>query len=210
MKRAWDYTQEELLELGPDEILRLKDMECMCEGAPLLSKHPGPEPIKPTVVGGQVAFHVNAEMLFFKEEDAQEVLDLVRSKARGDEYYLSGDWRGPQGIKPEDPNQGTMGSKRFWTPEQWATHKLEQETYQKAKNQWDADDKEYREAIKAREKAVQRVDSMLEDAHEKARTAAAIRATWAQYLDLAGGDQAIALGFLYKLDRWATGLILGS
>jgi hypothetical protein len=180
----------------------------MCEGMPLQPKHPGPEPRKPQVVGDQVAFLVNAEMLFFNESDAQEVLELIRSKARADQYYLGGHWSGPYGVKSEDPNQGCMEAKRFWTPEQWAEHKLDQETYQTAKSKWEAEDKEYREAEKAREKAVQRVESMLEDAYEKQRRAQSIRDTWAQYLELANGNQGIALGFLLKLGRWDQKVVL--
>lgn len=208
IKRAWDFTQEELLALEPADILRLRDMECMCEGAPLLPKPPGGEPHKPNVVGEQVAHHVNAEMLFFNEADAREVLELIRSKARADEYYLGGNWQGPRGVKPEDPNQGSMEAKRFWTPEQFATHKLVQETYQTAKSKWEAEDKEYREAQKDRETAVQRVDSRLEDAYEKQRRAQSIRDTWAQYLELANGNQGIALGFLLKLGRWDQKVVL--
>lgn len=203
IKRLYDYTNDELLALDAEAILRLKDQECLFEGAPLLPNPPGPEPSRPKVVGEQVAYRVSAEMTFFSETDAQEVLALIRSKPRADGYHLNGRWDGPQGLKTEDPNQGSMTTERFWTPEQWAQHKQDQEAYQKLKSEWDAHDKEYREAEKARAKAVERVSEALEQAHEQARTAQSIRDTFARYVELSNGDLTVAANFMYQSTRWS-------
>lgn len=202
IKRAYEYTTEELLALDAEGVLRLKDQECLFEGAPLLPNPPGQEPSRLKVVGEQLAYKVSAEMTFFTEADAQEVLALIRSKPRGDSYYLTGSWQGPQGLKTEDPNQGSMTTERFWTAEQWARHKGDQETYQQEKSRWDAHDKEYREVEKARAKAVERVSDMLERAHEEARTQQSIKDTFVRYLELTDGNQEVALRFMYQQTRW--------
>ncbi|MEO5366699.1 MAG: hypothetical protein H7831_10160 [Magnetococcus sp. WYHC-3] len=202
IKRLYDYTNAELLALDAEGILRLKDQECMLEGAPLLPDPPGPEPSKPRVVGEQLAYRVSAETTFFNEADAQEVLALIRSKARGDAYYLSGSWNGPQGIKTEDPHQGSLTTERYWTPDQWTQHKADQEAYQSLKSAWDAHKREYDKAEKARQKAVERVSEALEQAHEAARTAQSIRDTFERYVDLSDGNRDVAIKFMYQFDGW--------
>ena len=46
MKRWYDYTDEELLEIhgDPEAFAKLLDLECAYEGAPLMPEDPGPKP----------------------------------------------------------------------------------------------------------------------------------------------------------------------
>lgn len=203
MKTIHELSREEILAMDEEFIRIMIDRECAEAGVPLLPKI-GDPPVKPEARANQEFFEVSATLLFGRREDAEAVLREIKERRRYDTFYHKGSYayNSPQGTKEVDETDGSIIVKRYWSRDHYDAHKHDLDAYDDKKSVWDEEKKEYDEIAKKRTDCVDRVRSIVEDAHAQQRKVGLINQTFEEYLSLAQGDEGIAYGFLVKAGRW--------
>ena len=193
MKRLQEHTDEELIELKDEEIAILIDLECAHEGVPMLPTKPVAPSYEKPVFDCKV--FVIAGLVFTSAEDAGKVLEAINETTPYDTDGYNDDKRL---TKLSEYGYPKIAPELIYSIEKWeeikdfaARNKKEQRSYNKLKDVYD-------EAAIGREDVVTTVWDAIRLAQQKAYQLKAIKDSYANYLQLAGGDAQIAMNFLIK------------
>ncbi len=210
MKMLHDYTPAELLELDEKGIARLIDLECADDGVPLMPTLPK-APTKPEVGPTVEAFTVEGVLRFETRKEANEVLRWLRQNKLLETYYVRGEYRfsssNPEGVRPSTEDTVKVTSQMYWEPEIYDQSRHVLEAYHADKKTWETAKRERDKIAKKREGASDSVRGAVDRAREDRDVVLSIKATFAEYCDLADGDEKIALGFLLKGKVWDETLV---
>jgi hypothetical protein len=191
VQRFEDLKEPDLLALTNDQIVRWIDIECACNGVPLLP----PKPVEPTKVAftpNIQAFEV-ADLIFDSSADALRLVALLRELKVYRSEYVSG----PHYERVlKLGREFSIESKRYFTPEAWDAVKDEAAAYTRDFNIYTAAKKEYDAIVQVRARIVNGINEAIENAHQRENIRQRVRADFDRYLDLADGNRKIALAFL--------------
>jgi len=194
-QRFDDLDDATVLQLTADQISRWIDITCAIEGVPLLPA----EPVMPESVDftpDTIAYELDG-LIFRNAEDAATVLTLLRSMTMYGSSYCN--WPGYK--RALTPKTGfVVDMKEFFSPARWDTIKAAGADASRQENLYNAAMIEYNKIIEARRHIVDSISERVEAVHQREGQRDRIRTEFARYLDLANGDQAIALRFL--LNAW--------
>lgn len=193
MKFLDDYEQLELAELTEEEIEILIEIECAQEGV----KIPGPHPVEPIEVGDiepdRKVWRV-PEFTFEDEAEAAHVMDVIRGCKTV--VALMGY---PQRINPSEnplerrdtPILDRVYSEGFYqsTQAERENHKRSVELYREAKKEFDELQGAY---LDIRDK----VYGVQLEAKARVGRYRRLQDQWKEYLELAGGNDKVASGFM--------------
>ena len=195
MKAFEDLTNEEIVELTPEDISRYVDWACASRGIPLLP----PVPAMPTTapIEGDVTLYKAADYHFKSEAHARKVMDLIRSlnpmglnyvstQAKSYERVISGPAYMPDSID----------TIRVFSPERMAKVKADIELAAEAKEQYEEDKKKYDDIVRRRGDVEQPILAAVKRANAAIRQRKSYLEEFKRYLALAENNAQIATNFL--------------
>jgi hypothetical protein len=198
MKRYDDYEDHEILQMSEDDIEKLIEIECAVSGAPLKMEVPvAPEAstVEPDVTTYTVSI---GTLRFAQKETALAAVDFLNGLPRLSQLSIIPHSYGqPYRVEP-DTSPEVVGTERNWSAEHYARHAQAVGAHRRAKEEYDGAQRAYLDAQKKRESAVRAVRSYVEGIRAKEADRRHCRQTFASYLDLAEGNQDIALGFMLR------------
>lgn len=196
MTKAFDQlTEAELVALSENDIQRYIDLACAEDGVALLPELPEKPPTK--AVPDDLTVYEVAGMLFFDAGEANEVaaaINLARTRVLA--KYISG----PSYRRTVEPavDPVNVTSLQILRPETAAqmralieAHEAEVKRYNELKTAHD-------KITRARESHANAIRSKVEDAWSLHRRREQRGRDYARYLELAEGNQAVAMRFLDK------------
>ena len=190
-RRFDDLNDAEVLALDHDGVGRWIDIECACEGVPLLPPEPT-EPAAPLMTPDVTVFNVG-NLYFANADEATRIAELAMSFPRHELNYVSG----PRYEKRVGPASDVLVSpQRAYSVKHWEEVKDEAERYTTAKATYDHLKTDFDKAVKLRERIAESVREHVERVQDAERERQQMRLNLARYLDLADGDREIAVKFL--------------
>ena len=193
MRKLEELTTDEIVALSDDDVERYIDLACAESGVPLLPPMPMP-PDKPDAEPDGVVYAVGG-IRFFEREDAQRVVDIANDLRRADEAYAPGaGWRHKIVTAKDDPE--TVETVKVWTPTGWDRNRNAIQKYDDAHATYDAENKEYQAAVKARGEASEWVRRTVSGAYAEHMRRQRLERDYARYLDIADGNEVVAARFL--------------
>lgn len=202
--RLHDYDDDELLELTEEQRARLIEVECANRGLPLAPKQPV-APVKPEAQPDLQCFRLDVPTLYFKDKEAAlAVASFLGLQPVFDTRGLGRTtWAAPYTLVPVDDRVYDVRAERHWTSEHYAAHAHVLNKYTDDKAEYDRLKKEFDEDTRKRSDVINELAERLSQIRERKDMEAAIVMRFAEYVDLAGGDQQVALRFLLKANtRW--------
>lgn len=198
MKRYCDYEDHEILGMSEDDIDKLIEIECAMAGAPLRMDPPTaptPSQIEPDVT----TYTVSAGTLRFADkEKALAAVEFLNGLSRlRTESIIPRSYGAPYRVEPDD-SELSVGTERHWSDVHYATHAKAIKDAKAAKDEYDRARREYDEAHKKREASVKDVYDYVRHVRDRDADRRHCRQTFASYLELAEGNQDIALSFMLK------------
>lgn len=190
MKRLEEHSKAELLELTPEQINTLIDLECAHAGIrllPELPEKPDLEPPEPDVV----IFNVEGAT-FVNLEDAQKVADLMSSLPRC-RYYT---WDN-EGVKDEN-NPIVVQREKAFSPGHASRTANQKEEIKRRQKIYDDAKREFDKINNERKDIRESVHEALNVAQSERDRIDAYKREYDKYLGLANGDSEIAMNFLLK------------
>jgi len=199
MIRYYELNEEQLLTLTDDEVKRLVDYECAIEGVPMLPPHPGPAP-ECAIPEPDVQCYEVGGVITTDPEHAARIITAITSGPMFSANYCGKDYhtRYLTPILGKSYNQPKIESGVYRSAEQWDKIKDENRLFEEKKTVWDNLDKEYAEALKARDHISEAVWDAISEARTKKRERENITTEFTTYKDLAQGDLDIAMNFMLK------------
>lgn len=196
MKRWYDYTDEELLEIhnDADAFAKLLDLECAYEGAPLMPVEPGPKPEScPTQF--DVTLYSVGSILVNNSEDAAKLLEFVSKLHIFKSDYNSGDYIAKLLVP------GSYGYPEISTTQVYSQVAYNQiaPTLKEQKlvmSMWEAKNSDFNDAQKARKEVVSDIYEKIEEITDRNHRISCLNTEYNRYLELADGDRTTALTFL--------------
>jgi hypothetical protein len=199
MKRIYEMTENEKLDLTDEEVARLIDYECALDGVPMLPPDPGPKPQRVEMNPDCRVYEIAGFMV--KEADAAaKILEAFQGAQLYREAYPSGDYS-TKYLNPllaGDYNLPKIETKQIHSAEQWDQIKGSWEQSKAATTQWDSINTLYQKALKERAATSDSVWEQIRNARSDRYSRNQLREEFARYLDLADGNRGIAYRFLEK------------
>lgn len=196
-----ELTDEEIVALTEDQVTELIQRQCAREGVPLLIGGAPVAPEKPAVEPDITAYKIVG--FYFRDQSvAQRVADLLGDLPTLDAYYHNNRWSGPQGLRLNERADLAITKERFWSAELWAQHSRALEIYETAKSEYDRAKTAYEKAYEQYRKVYDAIWSVVSDARDRIKHAERVRATFAEYVRIADGDEAMARAFMLKTNKW--------
>jgi len=199
MVRYYELNEEQLLALADDEVKKLIDYECAIEGVPMLPPSAGPMPVE-TAPDPDVRGYEVGGIITTCPEHASLILQALTSGPMFTASYCGRDYtiRYLEPIGPKSYSHPKLESQMYRSAAQWDAIKDDKRAFDVKKEAWDKLDKEYAEALKARDHISEAVWDAISEARTKKRERENITAEFAAYKDLAQGDLTIAMNFMLK------------
>lgn len=198
MKRYDDYEDHEILQMTDEDIDKLIEIECAVAGAPLRMAIPVAPPastIEPDVTTYTISL---GTLRFADKETALRAVDFINGLPRLNQVSIvPHSYSGPYRVEPDTAPE-TVGTERNWSQEHYARHAQAVGDAKKAKAEFDSAQREYSEAQKKRESSVRAVRDHVAQIRDRETNRRHCRQQFAEYLELAEGQQEIALGFMLK------------
>lgn len=200
MKRFNEMDETELLSLTDDQIMKLINYECALEGVPMLPPAPGAKPSIAMAEPDAQVFEI-AGIFTMDSEHAIRILDAFNSGALYMESYPGSDYNTKylEPLTSDKYGKPKIETKNIHSPEQWDKIKAEYAQISGKLKEWEKIDKEYSSALKERTSITDDVYGAILEARQHSYNRDCIRADFARYLELAEGNQRIALNFLEKV-----------
>jgi hypothetical protein len=202
-QRFDDLDDATVLQLTADQISRWIDITCAIEGVPLLPA----EPVMPESVDftpDTTAYEVEG-LIFANAEDAAKMVALLRGMTvYGAQYCNCPGYKRVLTVK----TGFVVDMKEFFSPARWDTIKAAGADASRQENLYNAAMIEYNKIIEARRHIVDSISERVEAVHQREGQRDRIRTEFARYLDLANGDQAIALRFLLNAWKFDEALVI--
>jgi hypothetical protein len=203
MKRYFDYTDDELLEIyRSGKIEGLIDVECAHKGLPL--SIPRPTEPTPVIIEPDMKAYKVLGVYFTSLEAASHALEAFTCRPLFDDETAPGGKYHQKILKPLTPgnyNYPKIETEMVFSEEHWNKVKGEAIKYNKAKEEYDRAKKEFDDIEKTRKNAA---DDLMEHIDEiQTRRYRLERATglMERYLGLAEGNQQIAINFFKAADN---------
>lgn len=209
MKQITDLTEAEIADLTPELIAYYVDLECAKSGFPLLPPKPA-KPVTATFTPDTMCFGVGTStysmpFIFATSQDAAEVAAEINKRQRYELGYVTG-WSGCRKITAEK-DMVSVHTIPVFSEGGALLIKDEAEAAARIEKAYDEENREYEKALSAREKAVERVDDIIDAARGKTRRRERRRAQFERYMELAGNDRVIAVKFLLDAEPDALDLL---
>ena len=198
MKRYYDYEDHEILQMTDEDIDKLIEIECAVAGAPLRMEQPVPP--QPSAVEPDVTtYTVPAGTLrFANKETALAAVEFLNGLSRMRiESIIPRSYGAPYRVESDD-SELSVGTERNWSDVHYATHAKAIKDAKAAKDEYDRARREYDDAHKKREASVKDVYDHVRHVRDRDADRRHCRQTFASYLELAEGQQEIALSFMLK------------
>lgn len=200
-----DLTDAELLELTVEEQHHLADLMCARAGI-ALAVDPGPAPEAPqlplTVDVHRVTIGYGAAITMTDAVLRDQLMALlVRAQQTGAlvKTETVGPWNASLGeALAGDFTLDDIQTKTYRVAEKSAREAINQEIkrYQDARKEWDQARDTFRKAQKEQEEIRDRVREAVDDAWQAKRRLESARAMWTRYVQIADGDENMALRFM--------------
>lgn len=197
MKRFDDLSEAELTALTEGDIARYVDYACAENGVALLPSLP-PAPKEVHYEPDAKVYQIGHWLNFTTAEAAARVLDAIRENGAIDTDYISTPARVTGTVLSSRRNALMVTVHEAFTPEtaerlkaELAGAKREEDVYQKAKKEYDA-------AVAERRGYEEDIRGKVADAWEMRSRRESRQRDYDRYLDLADGNQEIALRFLTR------------
>ena len=199
MKRCNELTDEELLGLTDDQILKLVDYECALEGVPMLPTHPGPAPKKREFKEDDVVYAIGG-VYVADSEHAKRILDVINEGPLFTIETAPRDYATKLCVPlgKEAYHKPKIETVSCHSPEQWDHIKDTFAAYTTEVDAYTAKLKEYDEAFNERKDISENVWEAVRDAKDRDHEKSSIRYDFDRYLELTEGNKTIAMNFLIK------------
>lgn len=198
MKRYYDYEDHEILQMSEEDIEKLVEIECAVAGAPL--RMAAPTPLAECSVEPDVTTYVvqASTLRFANREAALAAVEYLNGLPRLTRESIVRHTYGPPYRVEPDESELTVGTERNWSDAHYAAHKSELVARAAAKEEYDRARREFDAAQKSRQSSVDAVYSHFHAVRDRESNRRHCRETFASYLELAEGNQDIALGFMLR------------
>ena len=192
MKQISDMTEQEILALKTEDIDAMVRYQCAEQGVKLLQR-----PVEPVKPGHQpdLTFYEIGSFLFEKQEDALAVQQIAKKGKKAEYLSYASHIQIP---KPVDEYSLKIDTVQIFSPDFARSIESTMENYRKEKEVYDKLNEEFSEN---EEQVISIRDAILERVYEVSRKYDALNQDkfhFAEYLSIAGGDQAMAKAFFEK------------
>lgn len=200
MKRFDKFTDEELLALEHEQIVRLIDLECAFDGVPLLPEEPPAEIAVEKPNPDQIVFEVGP-WNFLDQMDADTILlAFNETTSRVDIEYASGGEYSDKVAKAADPIRSVTSSLAY-SQAHWDKYREALQSKGDILGRYKRERDEYDKIVECRQKVSVKIWNEIENARMMAATVKRLRAEYVKYLELADKDGAIADKFFMNAYR---------
>lgn len=194
MLRYTDYSDAELLDMTPEQVDTLIDLECAYLGLPLLTK----EPTLVTFVSPEtdVVIYEVGGLDFFNADDAQKILTTIQTCKLSKEGYTGS--RVANKVEPLNPgayDYPSIKSKHLFSEARWNEVKSEATAAAKLKADYESEKEAYKKLVDQRQEAADSVTEHIASIRANRRRLAEAEGYKKRYLELAGGDLVVAERF---------------
>lgn len=203
MKRYHDYEEHEILAMTEAEVDTLIEIECAHNGAPLRAVPPVPVEVQELPTPDLVGYKVDVgELILLSEQQALSVADFINGLPRMERHSLNKrrSWDGPWRLETRTSQVG-VSPERYWSVGAYMQGSALLEKVAAEKERYDKESAAFRAANEARKKSVDAVSEYVADIRKREGDRQECRTMFADYLEIAGGDQKIALSFLLKVAK---------
>jgi hypothetical protein len=194
MKSFHDLTDAEVLALTPAEVERYIDVECAQQGVPLLPPEPIEPEYDPEPEADVIVFSISGVSYSFTDRDAAVAIAAAVSGANRVDTAGT-----PARISPVPSyyeDAGELKEKRVLSEAAYVTARAVIEGNQAKKDCYEEAVKEFKNARTRRAEVAEEVYERRREVTDKAARKTFLDTQYARYLDLAGGDSAVATRFL--------------
>lgn len=195
MKRATDYTQEELLNLDEAELNTLTDIEMMVEGV-IDVPAPGPEPVFSSWPKTHPFYTFNGTPFF----DTMEAASMAASLSTHVATYES-----HKSVYSVEKATVQVKLEDRYLAEDLRNVKAEKESFDKKLNSWQSESRSYTAYCRQRDKVESTIFDLLQGAKDSLGKQKKREEQYVKYLSLAGTSEVAARFFLDSLakDGWS-------
>ena len=195
-----DLSESELAALTEDQIKTIVDYECAVKGIDLLAPNPGEKPNTMLPSADCIAYEVSGITTSDKDH-ASDILALINSKPRYDLKYSKDYARKCLVEIPEDAwNTISVTTFKVYSKELFDSTKAQADLNLALETKWEEAHEAYKAAKEARETVEEPLRSMVRESISRLDKRAEIKRKFKEYLKISGGDRAMALEFLEKVE----------
>jgi len=194
MKKFADLSKVEVLNLTTEQIEKYVDLQCAIDGVRLLPLLVS-EPEKPAMAT-TTAYKVG-DLVFLDMEKAQGVADAINDAqawTSNYDYNVGYDYRFLKRC-----NVSEVSTIKAFSPEEWVEIKDRMQEYAVKRKEYEQQIKEYKEFADARARVSRDIWEVVDEYRDEQANIEQIRQKFTQYLDLAEGNNRIAIGFLLHI-----------
>lgn len=186
-------TDEEIASLTTEQVEREVKL-CMAHEGVQFPEEPGNPPKQPEAAKTEY-YEING-WLFANESDAQHIADIVNASGRLEQPY-SKSWDRMATVASCESDV-VVSRTKLYSPDVYARIQLQLEAYKGEKKAFDERQSAYRKALQASAACADRVHSAHTRAVKKRQEERWRQIKFTEYLELADGDQQMALRFMRK------------